>query len=176
MPGKDGRSEAPSRTSIERVSDRELVTERTFNGPARIVFDAWTRADLVAKWWAPKSLGVSIVSVDADVRVGGAYRYVLNVRNVNDFAFSGKYLEVTPHTRLVYTTFYEPDCIPPASEDEAVMVTVTFDERGGKTHLVAREVYPSKEILDAAIASGMESGAHITMDQLDELVASTPVD
>ena len=156
-------------TVFERTSDTELVYSRTFNGPARIVFDAWTRPELVARWWAPKSLGVSIVSCDADVRVGGQYRYVLKPGTRDIFAFSGQYTEVTPHSRLVYTTYFEPTASGPMIDD-AVIVTVTFDERDGRTHLVSHELYPSKEILDAAVASGMEKGARITMDQLDELV------
>ena len=97
-----------NRTSLARVSDRELVIERRFNGPARIVFDAWTRPELVSRWWAPRALGVTVVSCDGDVRVGGRYRYVLKPRQAAVIAFSGEYREVTPHTRLVYTTAFEP--------------------------------------------------------------------
>jgi uncharacterized protein YndB with AHSA1/START domain len=158
-------------TVIERVSDRELVYTRTFNGPARIVFDAWTRPELVARWWAPKALGVSIVSIDADIRVGGTYRYVLQPGTREVFAFSGEYTEITPHSRLVYTSFFEPTAAGPMIDDP-VICTVTFAERDGKTEFVSREVYPSKEILDQAVASGMEKGARMTMDQLDELVQS----
>ena len=163
---------AKNYTSMERTSNRELVIERTFNGPARIVFDAWTRPELVRRWWAPKSLGVSIVSCDADVRVGGRYRYVLQPEKADLFAFSGTYTEVTPHTRLVYTTFFEPKGIAPAADDEPAITTVRFEERDGRTRLVSRELYPSKEVLDAVLASGMEHGMRMTMDQLDELVAS----
>jgi uncharacterized protein YndB with AHSA1/START domain len=152
-------------TSVERTSDRELVISRTFNGPARIVFDAWTKPELVKRWWAPKSHSVVIVSCDADVRVGGRYRYVLRAAP-GEIGFSGTYTEVTPHSRLVYTQCFEP---MPGAE---AIITITFDERGGKTHLVAHELYPSKEALDGAIASGMEHGMRETMDQLDELVAS----
>jgi uncharacterized protein YndB with AHSA1/START domain len=161
-----------SRTSIERTSDRELVMTRTFNGPAHIVFDAWTKPDLVRRWWAPAALGVKMVSCDAEVRVGGSYRYVLKPRDLDEFAFSGTYREVTPHSRLVYTTVFEPKGFEPAGDADAAIVTVTFEERDGKTYLTSRELYPSKEVLDAAIATGMEKGAHITMDQLDELVSS----
>lgn len=164
-------------TSLERVSDRELVTSRTFDAPARIVFDAWTRPELVRRWWAPRSLGVSIVSCEADVRVGGRYRYVLQPPEGPPFAFSGRYREITPHSRLVYTASFDPTASRPADDESlddeaAVVVTVTFDERDGKTHLVARELYPSRAVLDGALASGMERGLRITMDQLDEVVAS----
>jgi uncharacterized protein YndB with AHSA1/START domain len=79
---------------------------------------------------------------------------------------------VKPHSRLVYSSFFEPKGVPPKEDEAPVIVTVTLDEREGRTHLVARELYPSKEVLDVAIASGMEHGVRVTMDQLDELVAS----
>jgi len=154
-------------TSMELRGGREIVISRTFNAPAHIVFDAWTNAELVKRWWAPRSLGVTIVSCDADVRVGGRYRYVLRPGNRPEFAFSGRYNEVTPYTRLVYTMTFEPM----AASGEAV-VTVTFQEHEGKTLLVSSEMYPSKEVRDGTIASGMEKGMRETMDQLDELVAS----
>lgn len=159
-------------TTMHRASERELVIERTFNGPQRIVFDAWTQADLVRRWWAPRSLGVTMVSCEADVRVGGRYRYVLQPRGLERFAFSGTYREVTPYSRLVYTTLFEPGAMPSTEGSGAAVATVTFDDRAGQTHVVARELYPSKEVLDAVLASGMERGMRETMDQLDELVAS----
>lgn len=168
-----GSAAAPSNTHFARVSDRELVMERTFNGPARTVFDAWTKPELVSRWWAPAALGVSMVSCEADVRVGGAYRYLVAHRTPGaQFAFSGEYTEITPHSRLVYTSFFEPEGNGRLPGVDAVIVTVTFEERDGRTRLVSREVYPSKEVLDMAAASGMESGVRITMDQLDELVTS----
>ena len=154
-------------TTMDLEGDRAIITKRTFNGPARIVFDAWTRAEHVQRWWAPKSRGVTIVEAGADVRPGGPYRYLFRLADGHEFAFSGKYKEVTPHTRLVYTQIYEP-----MREAGEVIATITFDERGGKTHLVAHELYPSKETRDAALSSGMEAGMRETMDQLDELVAS----
>jgi uncharacterized protein YndB with AHSA1/START domain len=152
-------------TSLKRTSDREIVITRTFRAPAQIVFDAWTRPEHVKRWWAPRSRGVTLVECDADLRPGGAYRYVLARGKQEHFAFSGKYLEITRPTRLVYTQSLEP------MPDEAV-VTVTFEERDGSTTLVAHEVYPSKEVLDGVLASDMEHGMRETFDQLDELVAS----
>jgi uncharacterized protein YndB with AHSA1/START domain len=159
-----------NQTSVDRTSDRELTIARTFNAPPRIVFDAWTKAEFVSRWWAPKSLGVSIVTCAADVRVGGRYRYVLQPPGGGPFAFSGEYREVTPHSRLVYTAFFEPGLAPPQSDDEAAIVTVTFEADGDRTHLVARELYPSKDVLDGVLATGMEVGLRETMDLLDELV------
>jgi len=161
-----------NQTSMELKGDREIVIARTFNGPARIVFDAWTRPDLVRRWWAPKSHRVSAVGCDADVRVGGYYRYVLRLENGDQFAFSGKYIEVTPHSRLVYTEIFEPTASGANPGDAAVTVTVTFEEHDGKTNLVSHSLCPSKEVRDTIIASGMEHGMRETMDQLDELVAS----
>lgn len=165
--GRRGESSPMNRTSMDLKGDRELVIARTFNGPARIVFDAWTRPELVRRWWAPRSRGVYLVLCDADVRAGGNYRYVLRRDPGEEFGFSGKYTEVTPHSRLVYTQIFEP-----MREAGEVIVTVTFDDLEGKTRLVAHEVYPSREAREGALASGMEDGMRETMDQLDELVAS----
>ena len=109
---------------------------------------------------------------DADVRVGGSYRYVLRLASGSQFAFSGKYREVTPHSRLVYTEIFEPTASGANPEDAGVIVTVTFEERDGKTDLVSHSLCPSKDVRDAIIASGMEGGMRETMDQLDELVAT----
>lgn len=161
-------TEAPrNETTLELQGDREIVISRTFNGPARIVFDAYTRADLVRRWWAPRSLGVTMVSCEADVREGGGYRYVIQPPMGEPLGFSGRYTEVVPVTRLVYTQVFEPM----ADAGEAV-VTVTFQEDGGRTHMVSRERYPSPEARDGAVASGMEVGMRDTMDQLDALVES----
>lgn len=160
-------SESVNTTSMKLEGDREIIIARTFNGPARIVFDAWTRPDLVKKWWAPKSLGVTLASCDADVRVGGKYRYVLAGRHGEEIAFSGRYVEIVQSSRLVYTQVFEP-----MADAGEVTVSMTFEEHDGKTHVVSHEVYPSAEARDAAIGSGMEHGMREAMNQLDELVAS----
>ena len=174
MAANGGRSEAAlmNLTTMTLEGDREIVITRTFNGPARIVFDAWTRPELVRRWWAPKSRGVSIVACDADVRVGGSYRYVLRLKSGSDIAFSGTYTEVAPPARLVYTEIFEPTAAGTQPDEVGIVITVTFDERDGKTNMTSRSMCPSKEIRDAIIASGMEHGMRETMDQLDELVAS----
>ncbi len=155
-----------NRTSMGLTSDKEIVVTRTFRAPAHTVFDAWTKPEHVRRWWAPASRGVTMVQCDADLRPGGAYRYVLARGKDERFAFSGKYREIARPTRLVYTQSFEP--IP----DAEVVVTVSFEERDGSTTLVAHELYPSKEARDGALASGMEDGVRETFDQLDELVAS----
>ncbi len=148
-------------TTIERTSERELVVTRTFNGPPRIVFEAWTRPELFMRWWAPKSLGVPLLSCEMDVRTGGGYRLAFGHDAATAFAFFGKYLEVTPPSRLVWTNDEGPD---------AAVTTVTFEEKDGQTLLVLRELYPSKEALEAN--RGAEDGLPEQFGQLDELLAS----
>ena len=151
-----------NRTMIERKSERELVVTRTFNGPARIVFEAWTKPELMKLWWAPKSAGVPLLSCEMDVRVGGRYRLEFGHDAATSMAFFGKYIEVTPPSRLVWTN--------DESEDAAV-TTVTFEEKEGRTLLVLHELYPSKEALDEAIA-GMEDCMPEQFEQLDELLVT----
>lgn len=159
---------AMNQTTMELRSDRELIITRVFNGPARLVFEAYTRPEHVRRWWAPRSHGVSVVACEADVRVGGRYRYVLRKNSGGpDIAFSGIYTEVTAPTRVVFTSVFEP-----MADAGAVVCTVTFTERDGRTEMVSYEVYPSKEARDATIASGMEHGMREAMDQLEDLIAS----
>jgi len=149
-----------NRTTVERKSDCELVTTRTFNAPARIVFEAWTRPELFKRWWAPKSMRMSLHSCQMDVRVGGKYR--LEFEN-ESMAFFGTYLEVMPHSRLAWTN--------EESGEGGPVTTVTFEEKGGKTLLVLRELYPSKEALDAA-GTGAADVLSETFGQLDELLVT----
>ncbi|HEY2513507.1 MAG TPA: SRPBCC family protein [Polyangiaceae bacterium] len=155
-----------NRTEVERRSDRELVVTRTFHAAARSVFDAWTKPELLKRWWAPKSMGVTLFECEQDVRVGGTYRFVFGHDPTQAMVFSGRYTEVARPTRLVFTQLFEPM----RSAGEAV-VTATFTERGGATTLVLHQLYPTKEALDGAVASGMEKGMRITFEQLEELVA-----
>jgi len=151
-----------NRTTVERKSERELIVTRTFNGPARIVFEAWTKPELLQRWWAPKSTGLSLLSCEADVRVGGRYRFEFGHETSKAMAFFGRYLEVTPYSRLVWTN---------DESDDGAVTTVTFEEKAGQTLLVLHELYPSKEALDATIA-GMEGGMSETFAQLDELLVT----
>jgi uncharacterized protein YndB with AHSA1/START domain len=173
MPAGKGSDTVPTnQTTLELRGDREIVIARAFNGPARIVFEAWTRPDLVQRWWAPKSRTVGIVVADADVRVGGTYRYVFKLPKGNQFAFSGTYQEVAAPSRLVYTQFFEPTASGVTPGDLPVVVTITFDERNGKTYMTSVSTCPSQDVRDAIIATGMEGGMRETMDQLEELIAS----
>jgi uncharacterized protein YndB with AHSA1/START domain len=147
-------------TTIERKSEREIVVTRTINGPARIVFEAWTKPELFRQWWVPKSMGMSLLSCEMDVRVGGGYRLEF-AHGDSQMAFFGTYKVVTPHSRLVWTN---------DDSDGGAVSTVTFEERGGKTLLVYHELYPSKEALDAN--AGMENAMPETFAQLDELLVT----
>jgi uncharacterized protein YndB with AHSA1/START domain len=149
--------------TVERTSERELVVTRTVNGPAHIVFEAWTRPELLERWWTPKSFPISLLSCEMDVRIGGRYRLVFGYEG-STFEFFGRYIEVTPHSRLVWTN--------DEGDDGGAVTTVTFEETGGKTRLVVRDLYPSKEALDAAIASGSTSGMPEALGQLDELLVT----
>jgi uncharacterized protein YndB with AHSA1/START domain len=153
-----------SRTTVERTSDQELVARRTFDGPARIVFEAWTKPELIMRWWAPKSIGISFLSCETDVRTGGSYRFVFgHAASEQPVAFFGRYIEVTPPSRLVWTN--------EEGEDGAV-TTVTFEEKDGKTLVVVHDLYPSKEALDGAIASESTGGWPEQFEQLDELLTT----
>ena len=151
-----------NRTVVERKSERELVVTRTFDGPARLVFEAWTKPELFKRWWVPKSMGMSLRSCEMDVRVGGKYRLEFSQDPANPMAFFGTYLEVTPHSRLVWTN---------EESDEGSVTTVTFAEKGGKTLLVLHELYPSKEALDAA-GTGAADAMGETFEQLDEVLVT----
>ena len=156
---------ATNRTSVERASERELVVTRTFNAPARIVFEAWTRPELIMRWWAPKSFGITFISCETDVRVGGGYRYVFgHASSEQPLEFFGRYLEVTPPSRIVLTN--------DKGGDGGAITTVTFEERGAETVVVFRDRYPSKEALDEAIASGSTSGFAETFEQLDAILVT----
>jgi uncharacterized protein YndB with AHSA1/START domain len=152
-----------SRTTVERTSDRELVVRRTVEAPARLVFEAWTRPDLFQRWWAPKSFGVSLISYEADVRTGGGYRLVMgHPSSEQPMAFFGRYIEVTPPSRLVWTN--------DEGDEDGPVTTVTFEEQDGATRVVVHELYPSKEALDEAMASGSTSGWGEQFEQLDDLI------
>jgi uncharacterized protein YndB with AHSA1/START domain len=150
---------AVKRTTVERKSDRELVVTRTFDAPARLVFEAWSKPELFKQWWVPKSMGMTLRACEMDVRTGGKYR--LNYGEGLDFF--GRYIEVTPPTRIVWTN-------EEGGENSSV-TTVTLEEKKGKTLLVMTELYPSKEALDEA-GTGAADATHETFAQLDELLAT----
>jgi len=151
-----------NRTTVERKSDREVVVTRTVNGPARIVFDAFTKAELLRRWWVPKSMGMTLLSCEVDARVGGKYRLVFD-HDPEPVAFFGSYVEVKPYSRLAWTN--------EEGGEGGSVTTVTFEEKGGKTLVVLRETYPSKEALEAAGTGAAEAMVE-TFNQLDELLVA----
>ena len=151
-----------NRTTVERKSDREVVVTRTINGPARIVFEAFTNAELLQRWWVPKSMGMTLLACEVDARVGGKYRLVFDA-SPEPAAFFGTYVEVKPHSRLAWTN--------DEGGEGGSVTTVTFEETDGRTLLVLRELYPSKEALDAA-GTGAADATVETFAQLDELLVT----
>jgi uncharacterized protein YndB with AHSA1/START domain len=150
---------AKNRTTVERKSEREVVVTRTINGPARIVFEAFTKAELFKRWWVPKSMGMKLRFCEIDARVGGKYRLEFDVGGPEPVAFFGKYVEVKPNSRLAWTN--------DEGAEGGSVTTVTFEEKAGKTLVILREKYPSKEALDAA-GTGAADAMVETFDQLDE--------
>jgi uncharacterized protein YndB with AHSA1/START domain len=152
-----------NRTTVERRSEREMVVTRIINGPARVVFEAFTKPELLKRWWVPKSSGLYLRFCEVDARVGGGYRLEFGQDASELMAFYGRYIEVTPYSRLVWTN--------DETEHGGAVTTVTFEEKGGGTLLVMHELYPSKEALDGVLA-GMEGGMRETLEQLDEFVVT----
>ncbi len=159
---KEGSPAAMNRTVVERTSDRELVVTRTFDAPARIVFEAWSKPELFKRWWIPKSVGLSLVSCEMDVRTGGTYRFVFSHPDFDQpMAFFGTYREVTPNRRIVWTN---------EESDQGAVTTVTFEESDGKTRVTFHERYPTEAALDEALAGSAEALPEQFV-QLDELLA-----
>ncbi|MEZ6036360.1 MAG: SRPBCC family protein [Planctomycetota bacterium] len=153
-------------TTTERMSDRELVVTRTFDASARLVFEAWTKPELFQRWWVPKGAPIVLVSCDLDVRPGGRYRleFALTDDDSQRMEFFGRYLEVVAPSRLVWTN--------EEGDEGGAITTVTFTESAGRTRVVVHDLYPSKEALDAAIASGSTSGMPAQLEQLAEFLVA----
>jgi uncharacterized protein YndB with AHSA1/START domain len=160
----DDQSMAENRTAVDRKSDRELVVTRTFDAPPHLVFKAWSEADLFRRWWVPEGYGISLVACEMDVRTGGKYRLEFGAGE-GTMAFYGKYLDVVPNERIVWTNDEGEE------GEEGAVTTVTFEDRAGKTLLTFQEIYPSKEALDEAM-QGSAAGLPTQLDQLDELLSS----
>ena len=153
-----------SRTTVERTSDRELVATRSFDGPARLVFEAWTKPELIMRWWTPESFGIAFLSCETDVRTGGSYRFVFgHAASEQPMAFFGRYIEVTPPSRLVWTN---------EEDEDGAVTTVTFEEKDGKTLVVVHDLYPSKEALDGAITSESTGAWPEQFEALDDLLTT----
>ncbi len=154
-------SRVKNRTTVERKSDREVVVTRTVNGPARLVFEAFTRAELLERWWVPRSMGMTLLSCEVDARVGGKYRLVFDF-SPEPLAFFGTYVELKPYSRLAWTN--------EEGDEDGPVTTVTFEEVDGRTLVILKETHPSKESLDAA--GGATDAMNETFDQLDELLVA----
>lgn len=152
---------AQGRTAVDRKSDTELVVTRVFDAVPRIVFKAWADPELFRRWWVPKDAGMKLVSCEMDVRTGGKYRLEFAFSETQTMAFHGRYLDVAPNARIVWTNEEE--------EEAGAVTTVTFEDRGGQTLLTFHELYPSKEALDEAMVGSVE-GLPIQFDQLAELL------
>jgi uncharacterized protein YndB with AHSA1/START domain len=151
-----------NQTNAERKSERELVSSRIINGPARLVFEAWTNPEIFKKWWVPKSAPITLVSCEMDVRTDGRYRFVFSSGG-QSAEFFGKYLEVTPHSRLVWTN-------DEAGENAGPITTVTFEELNGTTLVTVHDLYPLKEALDDAIGTGSSGAMPEQLEQLEQLM------
>ena len=150
-------------TTVERTSERELVVTRTVNGPARLVFEAWTKPELLERWWAPKSFPISLLSCETDVRVGGKYRLVFGYEG-STMEFFGRYLEVTPHSRLVWTN--------DEGDEGGTVTTVTFEERAARRCWSCTISIPRRKLSTMRSASGSTSGMPEALEQLDELLVT----
>lgn len=160
--GNEASPAAIDRTVVERKSDREFVAMRTFDAPAHIVFQAWSRPELFKQWWVPKSAGLSLLSCEMDVRTGGKYRLVFrHPATEQPMAFFGTYTDVTPNQRIVWTN---------EESDQGAVTTVTFEENAGRTRVTLHELYPTQAALDEALAGSAE-GLPEQFAQLDELLA-----
>ena len=156
-----GAGKAP--TVVTRTSDRETVVTRTFNAPARLVFEAWTTPALLKRWWTPRSMNLTLVGCEIDLRTGGGYRFEIVMGDAPPMVFLGRYLEVTPFSRLVWTNEEGAD---------GPVTTITFEEHDGRTLLTHHELYPSKAALDEAIAQMPDDSLGEQFGQLDEVLAS----
>lgn len=155
------KTDSKSATAVERKSDREVMVTRSFDAPVHIVFEAWTNSQLFEQWWVPKSYGLTLLSCELDVRVGGKYRLEFgHPASEQPMAFFGTYTEVIPNSRIVWTN--------EESEDGAV-TTVTFEQQANKTVLIIHDLYPSIEALEA---SGASDGMHETLDQLAAFIGN----
>ena len=153
---------AGNRTSVERKGDRELVVTRTFDAPPRIVFKVWSDPDLFREWWVPKGAPMKLVGCDMDVRTGGKYRLEFEAGG-QTMAFYGKYLDVVPGERIVWTN--------DEGDEEGAVTTVTLEDQGGRTLLTYHELYPTAEALEEAM-QGSAAGLPTQLDQLDELLST----
>lgn len=148
---------------VTTPSDREIVLTRVFDAPRRLVFEAMTKPEHVRRWWGQLGDGYSVPVCEIDFRPGGAWRFV-NRHPKGEAAFHGVYREINAPERVVFTEIFE------LFPDVESVVTSVLTEEGGKTRLTATCLYPSKDVRDMVIQSGMSRGAGISYDRLEDLV------
>ncbi len=149
---------------VTTPSDQEIRMTRLFDAPRHLVFEAMTRPEHVRQWWGRLGEGYSVPACEIDLRVGGAWRFV-NRHPKGEVAFRGEYREIVPPDRLVFTEIFEqfPETVS--------VVTAELTEEGRKTRLTTTVRYPSQQVRDAVMASGMTRGAGISYDRLEDLLA-----
>jgi uncharacterized protein YndB with AHSA1/START domain len=157
--------ERDSKMKVTLPSDREIVLTRAFNAPRDLVFEAYTKAEHVRNWWGPRNS--TKVLFEAEVRPGGSYRYVILSGDGDQVPFTGVYQEVTPPERLVYTEIYD---VEPFNSGDPALNTVMFTDEAGRTLVTVTTVYPTKEVRDFVLTTGMEGGAAESYDRLEELL------
>ena len=150
---------------VSLPSDCEITLTRVFKAPRQLVYEAFSKPELLKRWFGPR--GWSLVTCDVDVRVGGSFRFVLRGPDGRELGMRGVYREITPPERSVHVESF--DDFPGESQ-----VTAIFTEQYGQTTLNATILYPSREVRDAVIKSGMEHGAAESYDKLAELLSSMP--
>jgi uncharacterized protein YndB with AHSA1/START domain len=161
-----GSEDAKNPTSVERVSDCELVTTRSFDAPLSLVYEAWTQADLFKQWWVPPSFGLTLLSCEMDVRTGGRYRLEFgHPASDQPIAFFGTYIDVVPNALIIWTN---------EESGKGRITSVTFEARDGQTQVVMRDTFPNKEALDKEIEE-MDGVAAIQFAELDALLVTLAV-
>jgi uncharacterized protein YndB with AHSA1/START domain len=149
---------------VSTVSEEEICLTRLFNAPMALVFEVMTKPEHVKQWWGQLGEGYSVPVCEIDLRVGGAWRFV-NRHPKGEAVFYGEYREISPPNRLVHTEIFEP------FPDAVSVVTTVLSEEGGKTRLTAIVRYPTREVRDMVLSTGMERGASISYDRMEELLA-----
>jgi uncharacterized protein YndB with AHSA1/START domain len=146
-------------------SDKEILLSRVFDAPRHLVFEAMTRPEYVRRWWCCTD-GATMPVCEIDFRVGGRYRFVMQMPDKSEFGFNGEYKEIVPPERVVHSEIFEP------YPDSPSLVTMTLEEENGKTHYQTRVAHQSREARDMHVASGMEQGAATALDRVEEIARS----
>ena len=154
---------ASSTLQVTTPSEREIVITRAFDAPRELVFEAWTQPEHVRHWWGWRSS--TMIVCEADVRPGGSWRYVTREENGMEVPFTGVYQEVTPPERVVHTEIYD---VEPFNAGDPAVSTVTFSEQDGRTTVTVTTLYPTREVRDMVLGSGMEAGAAESYNRLAE--------